>query len=65
MYFIERHYLYTKIVSSGRGVETSEKGTTGAPCGMPVYVRRALVKGSAEGALVGGRVFLYFHYNFD
>ncbi len=39
------------VGSSGRHVQTSEKGATG---GVQVLVRRALGKGSADGAMIGG-----------
>jgi hypothetical protein len=48
------HYLYTQVVSSGKGVPTSEKGATEAPTSMLVCVKRTLGKGSAEGAMIVG-----------
>ncbi len=49
VYFKARYYLYTLIGSSGRGVQTSEKGASGEP----VYVR-TLRKESTEGAVING-----------
>ena len=53
VYFIEGYYLYTKIGSSGRGVQTSGRGATGEPSTLPVHVRRTLGKVSAEEAVIG------------
>jgi hypothetical protein len=39
------------VRSSGRGMQTSEKG---ALSGVPIRVRRTLRKGSAEGFKIGG-----------
>ncbi len=54
VYFIEGYYLYTQIGSRGRGLQISQKGATGAPSGMPVYIQKTLRKGSAECALIAG-----------
>ncbi len=54
MYFKERNYLYTSVGLIFIGVQTSEKGATGAPSGVLVRVRRAFNKGSTEGASIGG-----------
>ncbi len=35
-------------------MQTSKEGATGAHSGMPVRVRRTLIKGSTEGAVIGG-----------
>ncbi len=42
VHFIGGYYLYKQVGSRGRGVQTSEKGATDAPNGVPVLVRRTL-----------------------
>ncbi len=52
VYFIERLYLYTEVVSSGRGVlGSSEQGVTGT-----VSCTCACQKDTAEGCVVGRHI---------
>jgi hypothetical protein len=45
VYFVVRFYLYTRVGSSGRGVQVYEKGATGVHSGEQVHVRRTLREG--------------------
>ena len=50
VYFIEVHYLYTLVGSSGRGELTSERGAAGAPERHAGTCQRDTSKESAKGA---------------
>ncbi len=47
-------YLYTRVGSSGRGVQASEPLRKGALSVIPVRVRGALTKGELSSVIGGG-----------